>query len=188
MSLETATYIDSLVVTNPDGGDLAATLDDHIRLIKAALQRTFPNVTAEVSLNATQLNNVTQQLFTGVAATVSATYSFSVMPQLTVGSVAYDMQGNYGAVVDLSGTLLTAALTGWSSTYIVANNLYRLFHPINRQPWGDRMAVALSPGQSGQGFTGFLTSASDSAYVEYGLADTSASLRLGACHITINTW
>jgi hypothetical protein len=186
MSLETATYIDSLVVTNPDGGDQATTLDDHIRLIKAALKRTFPNVTAEVSLNATQLNQVTQQLLPGVAATVSATYSFSAMPILTVGSVAYDMQGNYGAVVNTSGTLLTAALTGWSSTYIVATSLYRLFHPLNRQPWGDRMAVALAP--TVVGTIPYLTSASASAYIEYGMADVSASARLAACQVVINTW
>jgi hypothetical protein len=35
MSLETATYIDALVVSNPDGADARSTADDHLRLIKA---------------------------------------------------------------------------------------------------------------------------------------------------------
>lgn len=42
MGLETATHIGSLVTSNPDGTDARNTADDHIRLIKAALIRTFP--------------------------------------------------------------------------------------------------------------------------------------------------
>lgn len=49
MGLETATYIDALVTSNPDGNDQASTADDHIRLIKAALKRTFPLIAGAVS-------------------------------------------------------------------------------------------------------------------------------------------
>lgn len=55
MPLETATYITSLVVTNPDGSDQKATADDHIRLIKACLRRSFPQIDGAVSLSHTQL-------------------------------------------------------------------------------------------------------------------------------------
>lgn len=43
MSLETATFIDDLVPTNPQSTDLRKQGDDHLRLIKSALQNTFPN-------------------------------------------------------------------------------------------------------------------------------------------------
>jgi hypothetical protein len=56
MPLETATYINSLVTSNPDGaGDARSTLDDHIRLIKAALKRTFPNIDGQVSVSVSDL-------------------------------------------------------------------------------------------------------------------------------------
>lgn len=55
MSLETATYVANLVVTNPDGGDQAATLEDHIRLVKATLVRTFPKFDGPCSLSALQV-------------------------------------------------------------------------------------------------------------------------------------
>ncbi len=42
MGLESATYIDNLVATNPTSGDLKSQGDDHIRLVKAVLQATFP--------------------------------------------------------------------------------------------------------------------------------------------------
>ncbi len=49
MPLETSTYIVSLVTSNPDGADQRSTADDHIRLIKAALKRTFPMLDGAVS-------------------------------------------------------------------------------------------------------------------------------------------
>lgn len=54
MALETATYITSLVISNPDGGDQRSTADDHIRLIKAVLKRTFPNMDGPISLSSAQ--------------------------------------------------------------------------------------------------------------------------------------
>ena len=46
MALETATYIDDLVATNPTASDNVSEGDDHIRLIKAAIKTTFPQGTA----------------------------------------------------------------------------------------------------------------------------------------------
>lgn len=43
MSLELATFISTLSPSNPPGTDLRKQGDDHLRLIKAVLQATFPN-------------------------------------------------------------------------------------------------------------------------------------------------
>lgn len=43
MGLETGTYVNDLVSTNPVVGDNVAEGDDHLRLIKAVLQATFPS-------------------------------------------------------------------------------------------------------------------------------------------------
>ena len=56
MALETATYINGLVATNPAGGDAIAQADDHLRLIKATIKATFPNITGAVSASHTDLN------------------------------------------------------------------------------------------------------------------------------------
>ena len=48
MALESATYIDGLVITNPTGSDSISQGDDHIRLIKKVLKNTFPNATAAI--------------------------------------------------------------------------------------------------------------------------------------------
>jgi hypothetical protein len=53
MGLETATYVNQLVSTNPAASDGLSQGDDHIRLVKGALLSTFPNFTS-AQLSATQ--------------------------------------------------------------------------------------------------------------------------------------
>ena len=56
MGLEAATYIDGLVITNPDGSDNKSQGDDHIRLIKSTLKNTFPNINGAVTPTEEQIN------------------------------------------------------------------------------------------------------------------------------------
>jgi len=56
MGLETGTYIDSLVTTNPASTDGLAQADDHLRLIKSTLKSTFPSITGAVSTTQAELN------------------------------------------------------------------------------------------------------------------------------------
>lgn len=58
MSLESATYISDLVSTNPTATDVKSDGDNHIRLVKAAVKATFPNVTGAVTPTHTELNYV----------------------------------------------------------------------------------------------------------------------------------
>lgn len=46
MSLENAQFIWEFVRTNPQGGDPLAQADDHMRMIKGAIQDSFPGMTA----------------------------------------------------------------------------------------------------------------------------------------------
>jgi hypothetical protein len=46
MALESATYIDGLVTSNPTGSDNISQGDEHIRLIKTVLKNTIPNATS----------------------------------------------------------------------------------------------------------------------------------------------
>lgn len=57
MPVETAEYINQLNVAYPAGGDQRSFGDDHIKLIKGALKRSFPNIGGAVTKTHTQLNN-----------------------------------------------------------------------------------------------------------------------------------
>jgi hypothetical protein len=56
MGLETGTYIDSLVITNPASTDGLAQADDHIRLLKSTIASSFPGVSGAVTATHTELN------------------------------------------------------------------------------------------------------------------------------------
>ncbi len=58
MALESTTYIDGLVATNPTGTDARSQGDDHIRLVKSAVKVTFPNITGAVTATHTELNTI----------------------------------------------------------------------------------------------------------------------------------
>lgn len=56
MALETATYINGLVSSNPPGTDQISQADDHLRLIKATVLATFPNITGAVTATHSAIN------------------------------------------------------------------------------------------------------------------------------------
>lgn len=71
MPLETAQYIHQLEPANPPATDLISQADDHIRMVKAVLQATFPNVEGPVTLTHGQLNASYNQIPVGL---ISAWY------------------------------------------------------------------------------------------------------------------
>jgi len=56
MGLETGTYLDALVPTNPASTDGLAQADDHLRLIKSTLKSTLPNLSGAVNATQAELN------------------------------------------------------------------------------------------------------------------------------------
>jgi hypothetical protein len=68
MGLEAATFIHQLNAANPVGAsDPKGQGDDHLRMIKACLQATFPNIAGAVTPTHTQLNAVGASGVTGIA-------------------------------------------------------------------------------------------------------------------------
>lgn len=116
MSLETASYVANLIVTNPDGSDARSTADDHLRLIKAVLRRTFPNMDSAVSLSAIQVSYVgdlsasaqlqLNQLRDGSATANNALYANSASVAAFIGSIPA------ARVPDLAGALNTFSAAG----------------------------------------------------------------------------
>lgn len=56
MALESGTYLNSLVTSNPTATDALAQADDHLRLIKSVLVNTFPNLAGAVTVTEGELN------------------------------------------------------------------------------------------------------------------------------------
>ena len=98
MALESATYINGLVASNPTSSDNISDGDNHIRLIKSAIKTTFPNITGAVTSTHTAINSAVTTANTATSAN-------------SANSVVYrDASGNFSA-----GTV-TAALAGNATT------------------------------------------------------------------------
>ena len=108
MALETGTYINSLNASNPAATDALAQADDHLRLIKATLKATFPNVTGAVTATHAQMN-------TSFGASVSAITSNGSVPALASGITGAEVKTLIGAA--------DAAITTNGSTPALASGI-----------------------------------------------------------------
>ena len=115
MALEAATYINGLVSSNPPAGDPVTQADDHLRLIKATILATFPNLTGAVSVVQEKLNNSSPtgliSLWYGSTASVPTGWGLC--------------DGSTYAKMDASGNIVAPDLrdrfvVGAGSTYAVA--------------------------------------------------------------------
>lgn len=111
MALESTTYINGLIATNPTSSDNVGDGDNHIRLLKSTILATMPNVAGAITGTHTQLN-------TAVSLTQAAT------DQATANTLAKrDASGNiragtfYGNVVgNVTGTVSGGSSTAGSAT------------------------------------------------------------------------
>lgn len=71
MALETGTYIDSLNVSNPAATDALSQADEHLRLLKATIKATFPNVTGAVTATQGALNSTAAITTDGTAPSLA---------------------------------------------------------------------------------------------------------------------
>ena len=97
MTVESATYINTLNATYPVSGDQRNEGDNHLRLIKSAVKATFPNITGAVNATHTELN----QLAGATALTTATAGQLVLMSATTIsgGPSAVDFVNGTGGVV-----------------------------------------------------------------------------------------
>ena len=139
MGLESATFISDLNTSNPTSTDVLSQADDHLRLIKAAIKTTFPNINAAVTATPAAINAATSfdmpsgsiivyagssaptgWLFCDGSAISRSTYSalfgiISTTYGVGDGSSTFNLPDIRGRVVagkEASASLLTSAVGG----------------------------------------------------------------------------
>ena len=118
MGLETGTFIDDLVTSNPAATDGLSQADDHLRLIKTTLKNTFPNVDAAVTATPAQLNltaGITSSLseLNKLDGCLATTAELNLVAGLTASTAELNhMQG----ATAFAGTLLDDANAGAART------------------------------------------------------------------------
>jgi microcystin-dependent protein len=100
MALESATFINGLVATNPVSTDGLAQADDHMRLIKSTILASFPSISGAINSTHTEINTATDGSTTATSTTLVDADQF---------------------VVNDDGTMVQVTLSDLN-TYIAANH------------------------------------------------------------------
>jgi len=109
MALESSTYINGLVATNPTSSDNISDGDNHIRLLKSTIKATFPNVTGAVSGTHTAINSaVTEANDATNANTGSKIVKRDGSGNFSAGTITASLSGN----ATTATTLQTARTIG----------------------------------------------------------------------------
>ena len=104
MTVEAATYINTLDPTYPAATDAKSEGDDHLRLIKTAVKSTFPNVTGAVTPTHTELNYVD-----GVTSAIQTQLDAEATARANADTAEATARTNADA---LKANLASPALTG----------------------------------------------------------------------------
>tara|TARA_B110000977_G_scaffold31713_1_gene42052 strand:- start:1980 stop:2720 length:741 start_codon:yes stop_codon:yes gene_type:complete len=109
MALESGTYINSLNASNPASTDGLAQADDHLRLLKATIKSTLPNVTGAITATHTELN-----VLDGVTASTSEINKLDGLEATTSQLNALAATGGIpsGGIIMWSGSVGSIP-TGW---------------------------------------------------------------------------
>lgn len=120
MPIESATYISDLNTSYPAGTDQRSTADDHLRLIKATVKATFPNITGAVSATQAQLNQLAVTLTASRATVTDAggVLASSAVTSTELGYVAgvtsalqTQLNGKQATITGAATTVTTSDLT-----------------------------------------------------------------------------
>jgi microcystin-dependent protein len=109
MALESGTYINSLNASNPASTDGLAQADDHLRLLKATIKSTLPNVTGAITATQSELN-----VLDGVTASTSEINKLDGLEATTSQLNALAATGGIpsGGIIMWSGSIASIP-TGW---------------------------------------------------------------------------
>jgi hypothetical protein len=133
MALESGTFINDLVSTNPAAGDLVSQGDDHIRLIKSVLQSTFPSLASAVDLTptgATRLGTIELGHATDTTLARASAGNLSIEGNIVYRAGGTDVpvtDGGTGASTAAAArTNLAAAGTGDANTFTQIQTISRM--------------------------------------------------------------
>ena len=102
MGLETATYISDLNSSNPASSDPKSQGDDHLRLIKAAIKASLPNISGAVLATQVEINRLV-----GIGSALAGVNDAAVLTNKTISGSSNTIT-NVSLTTGITGTLAAA--------------------------------------------------------------------------------
>jgi hypothetical protein len=125
MGLESATYISELVTSNPTATDLEAQGDDHLRLIKASLQSTFPAASKATYIQQAEATVTSASPDLGAATSdnvsITGTTAITSFGTTTAGVIR---RGRFTGILTLTHNATSLILPGAANITTAANDRF----------------------------------------------------------------
>ena len=115
MALESGTFINSLVATNPVSTDGLAAADDHMRLIKATILASFPNITGAMTATHSVLNGLDARVTAIESAFATGTKMLFAQTAAPTGWTKDTTNNNDSAIRVVTGTAGTGGTNALST-------------------------------------------------------------------------
>jgi len=164
MGLEAGTYLEDLVVTNPDGAvDLKNAGDDHIRLLKSVLKNTFPGLAGRFSrwqAKSGSYTGVATDNWSVIEASGALTYNLTAAATLENGwaTILYARAG--AITVDPAGA---ETVNGAATVTVATGQIALLFCD------GTKFMCAIPVNEAGGTVTGALVTSGSGTILGIGL-------------------
>lgn len=117
MTVEAATYFSDLNSSYPEGSSPANQLDDHIRLVKAALKATFPNANGAINFTPTEAN-----LLVGLTGNIRTSTSTPLAGEMVLMK-SVTVSGSPSAIDFVNGSGGVTLTTAYDEYLIVFSNI-----------------------------------------------------------------
>lgn len=159
MALESGTYINSLVATNPVSTDGLAAADDHMRLIKATILASFPNITGAMTATHAVLNGLDARMTAIETAFATGTKMLFAQTAAPTGWTKDTTNNDDSAIRVVTGTAGTGGTNAFSTVDATASGT------INSSISGNTGTVNLSISQIPSHYHHMYTTGSVSAAI-----------------------
>jgi hypothetical protein len=118
MTVESATYINTLNPSYPASGGPAGEGDDHIGLIKQVLQNTFPNLSGAMTASHTELNKLDGATISTAELNYLAGVTGGIQAQLDGKEATVSLTASRAVVSGAGGGLAASAVTSTELGYL----------------------------------------------------------------------
>lgn len=215
MTVEAATYLHQLDSTLPQGTESKSEGDNHIRLVKAALKATFPNVAGSVAVTHSEMNllsgltggSIASQLagkadkagavysgthdYSGATVTLPASTSIGPVSATELGyidGVTSPIQPQFTAKASKAGDTYTGShdFTGANITVPTATAGDSSTKPASTAFVASVAFAATLPGQSGNAGKVVTTNGSSASWSA--IKTVNGASLLGAGNVAVVTW
>ena len=191
MALETGTHISDLNAANPVSTDGLAQADDHLRLIKATIKASFPNITGAMTATHTVLNGLDARI-TSLEASLPAPSGTSMLFVQSAAPTGWTKQTTHNdkTLRVVSGTASSGGSVAFTTAFASQTPAGSISSSVSGTTASHTLTIAEMPAHNHTGVVqqreDFNPTTGTTTQTPLGFGDTRGGSRASASPLTID--